>query len=192
MLHYATALIQKKEICKNSFANFPQLLPIIDKYMICTNESGNLDEKGHLIKPAKLADGCSRNTYHLRQEIECDDDYNIFSKETRRSDKNVTTHVLETQPSRKQGICQNDHGGPLVRWIGSKEMLIGVASVFGVTKDNKCTGPYLFTSTQCNSLFLDCVINENKTRRTICDKPPIERGFDKIEKHISWMNHPDG
>ncbi|CAG9794810.1 unnamed protein product [Diatraea saccharalis] len=89
---------------------------------------------------------------------------------------------------------KNDHGGSLVTWVGTREVLIGVASVFRVTSDSNCAGPYLYTSTQCNGIFLDCMINANevKSRKAICDKPPIEKGFDTIERHISWKNHPDG
>jgi hypothetical protein len=50
-----------------------------------------------------------------------------------------------------------------VAWSGKREILIGVASVFRVTPENTCTGPYLYTSTQCNGVFLDCIINTDST-----------------------------
>ncbi|XP_068625406.1 uncharacterized protein [Battus philenor] len=88
---------------------------------------------------------------------------------------------------------QNDHGGPLVTWVGGREYVIGVASVFRVNADSQCEGPYLYTSTQCNGAFISCVIKP-KSRRydPICDLPPKERGFDMVHKYISWINHTDG
>ena len=56
---------------------------------------------------------------------------------------------------------QNDHGGPLVTWVGAHEVLIGVASVFKVSEDFKCIGPFLYTSTQCNGAFLDCILTRS-------------------------------
>lgn len=55
---------------------------------------------------------------------------------------------------------QNDHGGPLITWVGSQEVLIGAASVFLVKNNSMCTGPYLYTSTQCNGAFLGCILGE--------------------------------
>ncbi|RVE48226.1 hypothetical protein evm_007083 [Chilo suppressalis] len=196
-LRYAPTLIHNKRECKESFTNIPQLMSVIDKYMICTLDKGNLNEEGKLIKTPTLADGCTPNMKLMANgEIACEEDEIFISDETRRSGKsdNILARILKTQQSRRQGICQNDHGGPLVTWVGAQEVLIGVASVFRVTGDSRCAGPYLYTSTQCNGIFLDCILNSSgdKTRRAICKKPPIERGFHTIEKHISWRNHPDG
>ncbi|KAJ8715578.1 hypothetical protein PYW07_010060 [Mythimna separata] len=106
---------------------------------------------------------------------------------------------------RRSGICQNDHGGPLVSWVGKKEVLIGIASVFKISASNQCIGPYLFTSTMCNGAFLGCVLgdqsflrkrsgNANESTRTaqFCNSPPSVRGFDTIESYVSWKNHPAG
>ncbi|XP_049880454.1 uncharacterized protein LOC126376947 [Pectinophora gossypiella] len=99
-----------------------------------------------------------------------------------------------TNFSRRVGICQNDHGGPLVTWVGKHEVLIGVASAFRVSQHYECIGPYLFTSTQCNGAFLNCIINNmTSTRRDpVCDLPPGERGYEIVERRISWKHHPDG
>lgn len=71
--------------------------------------------------------------------------------------------MFEEKPHENKifSFFQNDHGGPLVTWVGSHEVLIGVASVFKVDNDYKCVGPYLYTSTQCNGAFLSCILESN-------------------------------
>ncbi|CAB3258341.1 unnamed protein product [Arctia plantaginis] len=59
----------------------------------------------------------------------------------------------------------------------------------------ECTGPYLYTSTECNGAFLACVLGLDKgdeSRRRMCSGSPAEKGFDTVETHISWVHHPDG
>ncbi|KAJ8709667.1 hypothetical protein PYW08_009671 [Mythimna loreyi] len=107
--------------------------------------------------------------------------------------KNKKT-VLKGTPTRRNGICQNDHGGPLVTWVGAHEALIGVASAYKITKTFDCVGPYLFTSTQCSGAFLDCVIREDNAptgRREICANL-TQMGYKVHERNISWADHPDG
>ncbi|KPJ20453.1 hypothetical protein RR48_02390 [Papilio machaon] len=150
-LDYAPVSIINKNKCKDGYKEFPDLLAVIDKYMICTHGKGNLDIGGNIIATIKPdAEGCTN--------------------------------------------YENDHGGPLVTWIGGKEYLIGVASVFRVNNESKCEGPYLFTSTQCNGAFLNCVLNANDTRRadSICDLPARKRGFDMIHRYMSWAYQPYG
>ncbi|XP_075986433.1 uncharacterized protein LOC142983445 [Anticarsia gemmatalis] len=101
----------------------------------------------------------------------------------------------ESEKPKFAGICQNDHGGPLVTWVGPQEQVIGVASVFKVNKNHECVGPFLFTSTQCNGRFLNCILeanNENARRAFHCDSSPKVKGFDTLENNISWKRHPDG
>ncbi|XP_028167703.1 uncharacterized protein LOC114358041 [Ostrinia furnacalis] len=192
-LHFAATLIHDKEECKKYFAEIGSLDHVIDKYMICTLEGGNIDSKGEqILKSRPVADGCTPNIERLKHgDIECEEDETVIMDETRKTFSKIL--MRQQNKTRRQGFCQNDHGGPLVTWVGSHEVLVGVASVFRVTDDSYCTGPYLYTSTQCNGAFLDCVVNEGETRRrAICDKDPSERGFDTIERHISWMNRPEG
>ncbi|CAH2059437.1 unnamed protein product, partial [Iphiclides podalirius] len=177
--HYAATQILNKAKCKELYADFPDLQAIIEKYMICTKESGNLDDQGNMISTLKpTADGCSNENPNCR----------------RMETFNRTSHFNTTDDinGRRHGICQNDHGGPLVTWVGGHEVLIGVASVFRVNRDSKCEGPYLFTSTQCNAAFIYCVLNPDQRRKgSICEQPPKKRGFDFIENYITWDKHAD-
>ncbi|KAJ2940586.1 hypothetical protein O0L34_g6526 [Tuta absoluta] len=282
MLQYSPILIMDKTECKNQYrADNSDLLPLIDRYMICAQGEGNIDDRGELIKQSDVVDGCEPGS--LRIGGVCQKVYQESYKNPKRQglrpllrfrapDDNSepsntvpipsppipsaseTTHIKLTEkpastPSapksaiplpqsqtsnqknvndesitfedimsnlrrsfmngttfnhtRKAGICQNDHGGPLVTWVGKHERLIGVASVFRLDGQFTCIGPYLFTSTQCNSAFLDCVINHSggsnrksfnnpSSTPNVCDLPPKERGFDIIARRISWTNHPDG
>ncbi|KAG6449883.1 hypothetical protein O3G_MSEX006290 [Manduca sexta] len=202
-LQYAPQLLQEKSVCKKVYKGYNMDL-VIDKYMLCTMEGGNVDEKGDLIGKSKpvLVDGCVTKRQRLMGAggISCEENEEmpeyiqdpIIFDATRRNGSQTNETYTST---RRHGICQNDHGGPLVRWIGNREVLIGVASVFRVNNKSQCVGPFLFTSTQCNGKFLDCVLNEDgeSLRRNLyCDEPPSVRGFDMIRRTISWMDHPEG
>ncbi|KPJ05209.1 hypothetical protein RR46_04046 [Papilio xuthus] len=182
-LDYAPVSIINKKKCKEGYKDIPDLQEVIDKYMICTHGKGNLDSGGNIIATIKPdAEGCTNSENdNCRRNME-------------KMNESLSINTTNIDWIRRQGICQNDHGGPLVTWIGGKEYLIGVASVFRVNNESKCEGPYLFTSTQCNGAFLHCVLNANDTRRanSICDQPPRKRGFEMIHKYISWAHQPHG
>ncbi|XP_050554161.1 uncharacterized protein LOC118270180 [Spodoptera frugiperda] len=209
-LRYAAVKIIDKTLCKKAYSKFPNMSNVIDEFMICTEGKGEIDEHGNLDLNEGSSDtklnGCKDSVDKLTL---CDKDTaaaNVFLEdETRREvlrsanqTSNQTTIVKnETLSSRrfstrKTGICQNDHGGPLVTWAGANEVLIGVASVFKVTTESTCTGPYLYTSTRCNGMFLHCILSSKARRRSICDSPPIMRGYETVEKFVSWKNHPAG
>ncbi|KAL0811355.1 hypothetical protein ABMA28_009765 [Loxostege sticticalis] len=172
-LHYASALIYDTEKCKKFFQEIGPMAMIIEKYMICTLDSGNIDAGGNPINPPRtLVDGCSPNIARMLQgDLVCQEDGQSVTPEATWSISDVLAR--QRNMTRRQGICQNDHGGPLVTWVGGHEVLIGVASVFRITNDYKCTGPFL-------------------RRSELCNKPPVERGFDKLENYISWMTQPEG
>ncbi|XP_022827650.1 uncharacterized protein LOC111357265 [Spodoptera litura] len=207
-LRYAAVKVIDKTICKREYSKFPNMNNVIDEFMICTEGKGEIDENGNLAlddgnEEPKL-NGCKNPLENLH----CDQDtLNTFTEdETRRevlrsanqtSDDHKTKVKNGTLSSRRirtrrTGICQNDHGGPLVTWAGANEVLIGVASVFKVTTESTCTGPYLYTSTRCNGMFLHCILSSKTRRRSICDSPPIQRGYETVEKFVSWKNHPAG
>ncbi|XP_013165278.1 PREDICTED: uncharacterized protein LOC106116083 [Papilio xuthus] len=178
---YASVRIMNKKKCKEYYKDYPELQKTIDKHMICTMESGNVNAAGVVNwSHPEFKDQCTEDGQNCRRNFSESPHWNISSVNGRR-----------------QGICQNDHGAPLTTWIGGKEHLIGVASVFRVNQEGKCAGPYLFTSTQCNGVFLDCVLEEHlykdvhdhSRRRSICHLPARERGFEMIHKHINWINH---
>ncbi|CAK1541079.1 unnamed protein product [Leptosia nina] len=196
-IQYAPTRIYDKSRCKEHYSD--EMGKIIDKYMICTYAAGNLDDRGEIIRKTPPADGCVYQKVLIDgvEYLQCvnGDEEEVIDEndETRRKLTNITVLGNRTIHTRRHGICQNDHGGPLVTWVGSREVLIGIASVFRVTESLECEGPYLFTSTQCNGVFLDCIINEaGRGGRRQCNLPARERGFDIVERKISWISHPDG
>ncbi|XP_026729226.1 uncharacterized protein LOC113494906 [Trichoplusia ni] len=72
------------------------------------------------------------------------------------------------------GICENDHGGPLVSWVGQTEILIGVAMNSLYTSSNNCAGPFLYTSTARSRQLLNCLLNsESESMRHRCKQNNI-------------------
>ncbi|XP_013165480.1 PREDICTED: uncharacterized protein LOC106116265 [Papilio xuthus] len=181
-LYYAPVSIMNKEKCMEYYKDFPEFQEVIRKYMICTFGKGNLDITGRLITTIRPKyERCGKT-----EDGEC--------RENLESQLNVETpNTTEFETTRRQGICQNDHGGPLVTWIGGKEYLIGIASVFRVNKTT-CVGPFLFTSTHCNGAFLHCFFNKRRSGEdpSVCDVYANEQGFEMIYRNISWNEHPDG
>ncbi|XP_035442438.2 uncharacterized protein LOC118270771 [Spodoptera frugiperda] len=233
-LNYAPTLIQNKEDCKKEYEVYKGMDAIIDNYMICTMDKGNINDAGEtIVKAPPTAQGCMAKESRLRgyggascESANPPDQELLLLENTRKENvllNNKTGNVkANLKPSlvnkimnastiqkdslnvsnsrrmntRRNGICQNDHGGPLVTWVGTHEVLIGVASVFKITEGLECIGPYLYTSTQCNGAFLDCILRsdpaKNDTlRRAICNNI-TNNGFELVQRHISWKNHPDG
>ncbi|XP_049705086.2 uncharacterized protein LOC110377142 [Helicoverpa armigera] len=215
-IEYAPTLVMDKRDCMKSYEVYPNMTYIIEQYMICTLEEGNLNDKGDpIVKSLPTAEGCTGTQKAGREGEDCEEqnDANQFSRRDISNDNrtyyNYTTYEYIKKAARERrfnrtrrsGICQNDHGGPLVTWVGTREVVIGVASVFKINEASECIGPFLYTSTQCNGAFLDCVLNadidqKNKKRKSrrmlLCDSPPSVKGFDMVKNHISWKNHPAG
>ncbi|KAI8423147.1 hypothetical protein MSG28_014216 [Choristoneura fumiferana] len=174
-----------------------------------TKDLGDHNSQDLLYGPVRIQDKetCkSQYTGHYEQLHPIIDKYmictmshgNIDSKgELIEKNMNMTDGCVDAYGIRSE---RNDHGGPLVTWIGSHEMLIGVASVFRINSTtSECIGPYLFTSTWCSSAFLHCIVtekeddNKNLTRRwEECDRPLKEQGITLSERDVSWMGHADG
>ncbi|CAH1641526.1 unnamed protein product [Spodoptera littoralis] len=208
-LRYASVKVIDKSICKMEYSKFPNMNNVIDEFMICTEGKGEIDENGNLAlndgnddpklngcKNPLLNLNCDQETLSTFTEDETRREVlrsaNQTSNDHKTNVKNGTLSSRRIRTRRTTGICQNDHGGPLVTWAGANEVLIGVASVFKVTTESTCTGPYLYTSTRCNGMFLHCILSSKTRRRSICDSPPIQRGYETVEKFVSWKNHPAG
>ncbi|KAF9805822.1 hypothetical protein SFRURICE_009454, partial [Spodoptera frugiperda] len=189
-LQFSPTLIMDKKDCMKEYEVYPNMTYVIEQYMICTLESGNIDDRGEQINDdfTKM-EGCSPAESRKNGADNLCEDYNDKEFNYRRDNDiiyNYTSYdyikraaeLRYSNPTRRNGICQNDHGGPLVTWVGSREVVIGIASVFKITEENACIGPFLYTSTQ--------------RRLDLCDSPPSVKGFDIVRNHISWKDHPAG
>ncbi|XP_063542094.1 uncharacterized protein LOC134750781 [Cydia strobilella] len=178
-LLYGSVKLAPKQECMEHFDN-GIFRSIIEKYMICSLDEGNINDAGDIIRdydgPENYAVDCGPGA--LRIGDKC---------------------LYLRQFTRKRGICQNDHGGPIITWRGPKEVLIGISSVFRVENGTQnCVPPFLYTSTHCNGEFIHCLMNtaedgnmgEEDTRR--CDKLAKRSGFNIVRRTISWIGHPDG
>ncbi|XP_026323069.1 uncharacterized protein LOC113232524 isoform X2 [Hyposmocoma kahamanoa] len=189
-LMYSPVRIQNKSQCMKYYKKIPALLNVIDKYMICTMGSGNIDDEGHEItKVPPTADGCIGEPDQCNNEMHhvIRSSYRKNAQNFNNSSSNVTLseepllatygynlplheihngsiqkpfrRQVEFMPIKRNGICQNDHGGPLVTWVGAKEIVIGTASFYLVRK-GLCVGPFLFTSTKENGVFISCILTK--------------------------------
>ncbi|XP_050357633.1 uncharacterized protein LOC126778203 isoform X2 [Nymphalis io] len=222
-LRYASTTIFSKHDCKQYFDK-PDLSDLIDNFMICTYKPGNIDDKGQVKRNRRklnlnetfgtsdVRDGCGLPKIGMVGVLwgrlssssgwqKAENNNNNLKGAVEKIGTNVS-QCHDEKPSslrmfnvtRRQGICQNDHGGPLVSWVEGAEYVIGVASVFRINSKSECMGPNLFTSTARNKIFIDCVLNEKNIlrRNSICDKPASEKGFNMIERNVSWIDHLDG
>ncbi|XP_039760426.1 uncharacterized protein LOC120634099 [Pararge aegeria] len=170
-LQYTSVSILDREECKKHFTN-TDMGKQIDDYMICTYHDGKLDDSGKIIT--------SRKYYHRRKSN------TTVPWERRRSS------------SRRNGICQNDHGGPLVTWINGTEHVIGIASVFRVDQHSQCIGPFLYTSTARNKEFVNCILkdlihtDDIERRRSVCDQPEGAKSLVILRRYIKWTENTRG
>ncbi|XP_050684873.1 uncharacterized protein LOC126979555 [Leptidea sinapis] len=195
-LHYASTKIYPQELCKEFYE--PDMHSAIERYMFCTHGRGKLDETGNHINGTtnKLIDGCSTVLQNGEIRWQC---IGVQEKET--LDNWMKINNTTSVKYKKVGICQNDHGGPVVAWVGSREVVIGVASGFRVSSQLKCIGPCLMTSTFCSGYFLDCILSSTRIVQGIknAEGKCVARPFDDVggditilERTISWYNHSDG
>ncbi|CAH2097028.1 unnamed protein product [Euphydryas editha] len=180
-LRYASAKIFNKEDCKKYFTK-PDLSMLIDKYMICTYGESDLNDKGERSQ-RKYFSNSSDTLEFFKEKYE--NTTEIFLSQSNDNDE-FSLRILNA--TRRQGICQNDHGGPLVTWINDVEHVIGVASVFRVNSQSECVPPFLFTSTARNKMFIECILGEEDDgrRSSVCNKPASERGFNILRTNVSW------
>jgi hypothetical protein len=68
----------------------------------------------------------------------------------------MLSFCLELEQLIIQTCTQNDHGGPLVTWVGSSEVVIGVASTSLYDEHHYCVAPSIYTSTTCTMRFIMC------------------------------------
>ncbi|XP_021191516.3 uncharacterized protein LOC110377137 [Helicoverpa armigera] len=220
-LRYAPTLLLNKTECNQHYEDYKNMSDVIDRYMICSLGKGNIDDGGNTIqKSLPVENGCTSKQQKVLgfEGVSCElpSTEDVSEEDGRRNAKKLkqingsSTEVLNDtylldmiDDPRRSGICQNDHGGPLVTWAGAREILIGIASVFKVSDELECMGPYLYTSTLCVGAFLECILvseslpdmkktSRRSRRNDMCDKPPSERGYDTVEKYISWKDHPAG
>ncbi|CAB3258339.1 unnamed protein product [Arctia plantaginis] len=179
-LNYGATKIYNKTKCAEEYKKFDMEEPI-KSYMICTLGAAPFDDQGE-----KTGKGNKISSIYT-QDDGCSDEEDKVKVEEKSQDR---TQNKKTKKINRVGICQNDHGGPLITWQRNKQVIIGVASLFKVKKE-KCIGPYLFTSTYYTSDFLKCVVDEfskygRRSMPDYCRLPPEEKGFEIIERKITW------
>ncbi|CAH0597749.1 unnamed protein product [Chrysodeixis includens] len=203
-LREASMKIKEKEYCIKKFQG-NAVTEMIEKYMICAHGKGLLDGEGFFIEDNtdKKSDKCvgSAKRRTIGGELdECLDDNNRRRFRSVKAVENNTVRIEENkdlqkikrqnatklkpgQATRRQGICQNDHGGPLITWVGSTELLIGVAVNSLYDENFECVGPYLFTSTSVAGQIVRCLLaNEQQTLRN-CQEAENE-GYVIFEQYV--------
>lgn len=219
-LQYVSTNIYDKKECKKKYKSFG-IEDIIEKYMVCTLKRNLYDDQGNRAGKIETRDGCietdSKEKEKPKDDSTSNESVSVASdeeetvklkakKKKKKTSEETSESSIESKETEKKkekevkeeeigGICQNDHGGPLISWVHGKPIVIGVASVFQV-KNNTCTGPFLFTSTYCSAKFLKCVVEgmsgiHEGSRRSMADYcylPPKEKGFEIIERSVAWKD----
>ncbi|CAH0721139.1 unnamed protein product, partial [Brenthis ino] len=181
-LLYGPTIIYPKNECKKYYIK-PNLSNIIDKYMICTDDYGLLYDSG-------ATDLTHQYVPELEQmKLEYFTDYDV------NSDDAIIDNVSKTNPDAeilgsKPGICQNDHGGPLISWINGTETVLGVASVFRVNQNLECVPPFLFTSTYRNKDLVKCLLND-KVDPNGCLQSQNEENNKILSRRMYWNEQPN-
>ncbi|CAH1641521.1 unnamed protein product [Spodoptera littoralis] len=173
-VNYASTIVIDKELCKKMLVGHSDIQLNVEYFLICTSGEGALDEGGKMNNGPVTPKTFNGSTPGIYQSVLSLD--NLVTHKTNHTD---FTNL------RRHGPCQNDHGGPLVTWIGGREYVIGIASGFQVNKKMQCVAPYLYTSTFSNGEFIYCLLR-NTRRSTLCDVQPERKGYEIVEEEINW------
>ncbi|XP_063896263.1 uncharacterized protein LOC110377150 isoform X2 [Helicoverpa armigera] len=193
-LKEVSIVIQKKDDCIKKFRG-NGLAVLIEKFMLCTHGTGILDGEGNVINELDKAiyNACADGQRPGHDQCKDFDDKVYANRRIRRPsvkqnetgdinhlDRKINGSNVKHVFSRRQGICQNDHGGPLVTWVGTTELVIGVAVNGLYDVEYNCVGPYIFVSTSAAGLILKCLLSDNVATGKSCTHETTG-GFDIFE-----------
>ncbi|XP_050554163.1 uncharacterized protein LOC118270451 [Spodoptera frugiperda] len=204
-LREVSTTIRDRQECIEQFKG-NGLTETIEKYMVCTNGKGMLDAEGYIIEniEEKAYNKCvnMRRQGQMADDLNFDEECNDFDdinfantrkansvnvtlNETRRINGNNNKNETIQSQSRRQGICQNDHGGPLITWVGTTELLVGIAVNSLYDADYNCIGPYLFISTAAAGEIIKCLLTDNKegSTRKNCPADMLD-GYEVLEHSV--------
>ncbi|PZC77030.1 hypothetical protein B5X24_HaOG203900 [Helicoverpa armigera] len=182
----AQTLITHKEVCQKLFPDS------VDYYFLCTTASTASEDIFSNVK-------CNQTDSNGTLPKECLDPVEVnisrkslsdsnYTTTTRIDDKNVTLDEFN-RTSRKQGdeniyggICQNDHGGPLIAFSGDKEVVIGIALNSVYDEEYQCKGPFLYLSTAHSKVLIKCLLASVDETRKVCES----MNYAVDERIIKW------
>uniref|UniRef100_A0A2H1WWT8 SFRICE_015728 n=1 Tax=Spodoptera frugiperda TaxID=7108 RepID=A0A2H1WWT8_SPOFR len=155
-LREVSTTIRDRQECIEQFKG-NGLTETIEKYMICTNGKGMLDAEGYIIENTE--EKAYNKCVNMRRQGQMADDLN-FDEE-------------------------NDHGGPLITWVGTTELLVGIAVNSLYDADYNCIGPYLFISTAAAGEIIKCLLTDNKegSTRKNCPADMLD-GYEVLEHSV--------
>ncbi|KAG6449893.1 hypothetical protein O3G_MSEX006292 [Manduca sexta] len=193
-LREASGKIQAKSYCRSKLPTQLISEELINKYLICVHNKGKIGGGGEL-----LVRGETNNAECARRNMDPSDprcanttldeyDYYDFRRHSNRTDgfeakRQLNASFEKFLYTRRQGICQNDHGGPLITWVGKEEVLIGIALTGLLSDTYECIGPFIFTSAYCASHIIQCLLLTDSEER---DKMAEEEGYQIEEVEIEW------
>ncbi|XP_021191538.3 uncharacterized protein LOC110377159 [Helicoverpa armigera] len=175
-LQEANTTIIEKRMCSNLLSS-PESMELIEKYMLCASGEGQEAEDGLGTTAVSVSDDCPPDS----SDPICFDDFKF-----RRLDINSTS--LREIISRRSTVksCQYDHGGPLISWIGTQEVILGVA-LNGVAKAGfHCTGPRMYVSTAETETIIKCLLEQNEMRRNTCNEKTEDQKYQVVDIVMKW------
>ncbi|KAJ8709676.1 hypothetical protein PYW08_009680 [Mythimna loreyi] len=165
LLQEATTTIIRKEFCSKLKNGSTEL---VNKYLICASGNGFLGEDDDEI--------ISNATVKEPQSHVLTDDLITINKSNEMSSRKSL--LLET--------CQNDHGGPLITWVGAEELILGVA-LNGICNPNfDCVGPRIYVSTAATAKIIECLLETNDTERKTCNDQIDDKQYQIMDVDIKW------
>ncbi|XP_050554167.1 uncharacterized protein LOC118270715 [Spodoptera frugiperda] len=196
----AYTVLTNKSLCRN------QIPASLEYYFLCTQR---LPERPKQRTGAAVTtqnsvtpDKCDYTNFNLSLAVECLEMVEVsFNRKANEYQATYTAKLNETQlnhlkenqtairkdiiqVSQLGGICQNDHGGPLITTTGDKEMVMGIALNSVYNQAYQCMGPYLFLSTARSSVLLKCLLSSDEETRQVCKSMKYE-----IKEHdVIWPN----
>ncbi|XP_022827215.1 putative uncharacterized protein DDB_G0271606 [Spodoptera litura] len=189
ILKEASTIIIEKKVCLDLIKGNVSK-EVLNKYILCASGNGMVVDDGEETSVDTRPFAPDECPYNSTESGCLDANYEMLRRQ--QSKINVTIEQREIYNNNKTNsrrtplieTCQNDHGGPLTTWIGTEEMVLGVA-LDGISNPNfDCVGPRIYVSTAETAKIIKCLLETNETQRKICNNDNKEHQVHDIE--IKW------
>uniref|UniRef100_A0A2H1W4V6 SFRICE_005933 n=1 Tax=Spodoptera frugiperda TaxID=7108 RepID=A0A2H1W4V6_SPOFR len=172
ILKEASTIIINKTVCIDLIKGNVSK-EVLNEYILCASGNGMVIDEGEetsVDTRPYAPDECPYNS----SESGCGDAY--YEELRRRQNEKINATIEQPELHRNSNnktnsrrtplieTCQNDHGGPLTTWIGTEEMVLGVA-LNGISNPNfDCVGPRIYVSTAETAKIIKCLLETNETK----------------------------
>ncbi|CAB3227595.1 unnamed protein product [Arctia plantaginis] len=170
-MHEAKTVLTNTSFCEHYVSE--KMKAVVQSSLLCAYGSGYIGGSGKedFDPDPSLDDDCLWRRFNLNAPSNgtCEDEFH-------EDQKNFNDNLSDEIPERRSfdgfadngGICENDHGGPLVTFLGSTEIIIGISITSIYTSRYECEGPYLYYGVAKMGPLIRCLMAKSSETLALC------------------------